>query len=94
MNEPEHELSCIEVTFTFGGRVCFSVAGYANPDRLLPDEAFVVRKGPKVEELTTEGYRVNFGRIRIFDWELYDAQMREMIGLGPRPDGWLTRAGS
>lgn len=36
---------------------------------------------PRVEQLTTEWERLEFGYVRICDWDVYDAQMRELIGI-------------
>jgi len=36
---------------------------------------------PKVEELTVEGNNTIGGTFRIFDWDVYDAQMRALIGI-------------
>ena len=49
---------------------------------------------PEVQELTVEWRATKEGRFRICDSELYDAQMRQFLGLDPRPEdtypGWSS----
>lgn len=42
---------------------------------------------PKVAELTVEWQKTRQGEFRISDWDLYDTQMRQLIGLEPKPEG-------
>lgn len=41
----------------------------------------------KVEELTAEWQKTRQGEFRISDWDFYDTQMRQLIGLEPTPEG-------
>lgn len=41
---------------------------------------------PEVQELTLEWQETREGSFRISDWDLYDTQMRQLIGLEPKPD--------
>ena len=41
---------------------------------------------PEVQELTLEWQSSREGGFRISDWEIYDNQMKQLIGLEPLPD--------
>jgi hypothetical protein len=48
-----------------------------------PGEVYWTDGAPSVEEISTEWQETTDGRVRICDWDLYDAQMRVLIGLDP-----------
>lgn len=89
--------TCIERRRRFSGElVCLSVFEYAasmEMGRRLSHskarafhEVIWTEAAPEVQELTLEWQETREGSFRISDWDRYDTQMRQLIGLEPKPD--------
>lgn len=102
MSEDERKPhQCIERRNLGGGRQFYSVFQYAADMRkgkgLRHGKARAfhgvvwTEVAPEVQELRVDWQKTSEGELRICDWDLYEVQMRQLIGLDPRPaDSYLT----
>ena len=94
---------CIERHARFGGQVHqYSVFEYVESMRsgssLTSSKARAFHRviwteaAPEVHELTIEGEQTKEGLFRVSDRALYDEQMRQLLGIEPRPEnvGWIV----
>lgn len=46
---------------------------------------------PELQDLTLDWVKTRKGHVRISDWDLYNEQMRQWIGLDPKPENasWI-----
>ena len=102
MNEQKLPHQCIEFHNRFSRTTkYFSVDRYARrmafarhlrgPKAISFFEVRWTQGAPRVEELTTDWQETGEGWFRICDWETYNSQMRQMIGLEERTDDWVAR---
>jgi len=92
MEAPRRDDECIEFRSRYLDRSrFFSVLHYdadlrfgqrlSNPRAITFHGTRWTKGAPRVEELTLEWQETAEGRFRICDWDVYDAQMRALIGI-------------
>jgi hypothetical protein len=91
VNEPRRDDRCIERRSIIDSAHFYSVQEYEeglaqgkslSSSRARSFHEVIWTEGaPKVEELTIEWQETKEGKFRIRDWDVYDSQMRRLIGL-------------
>jgi hypothetical protein len=91
MNEIRQDDQCIEWETDFGPSYFFSVIEYeeghrwaqrlSNPRARAFHDVSWTEGAPRAPKLKTDWQKTSRGRFRICDWDVYDAQMRELLGL-------------